>query len=266
MKDISLLELLKSGAHFGHRTSRWNPKMKPYIFTVRNDIHILDLEKTRQGLLKAASFAGDLASKGGTILFVGTKRQARDIVQKEAEAAGMPYVTVRWLGGTFTNFKTIQRTIRKLEKLQELKASGELETRYTKKERLLIEREIEKLEKLFRGIKSVKRLPEAIFVTDINYDEIAVKEARKQGVKIIGVVDSNGNPEGIDYVVPCNDDATQAIALVATVVSEAVIEGKNRFTEAADAAAAAVAVPAAELAKSAPAPAPAEPEAGAATS
>ncbi len=248
MKDVTLLELLKSGAHFGHKTSRWNPKMKPYIFTVRNDIHILDLEKTRQGLLKAASFASDVVSKGGIILFVGTKRQARDIIQKAAEAAAMPYVTVRWLGGTFTNFKTIQRTIRKLEKLYELKASGDLETRYTKKERLLIEREIQKLEKLFRGIKNMKRLPEAIFVADINYDEIAVKEAKKQNVKIIGVVDSNSNPEGIDYVIPANDDATQAIELVASVMADAIVEGKNRFTSATEAAAVAAAPAPAPLA------------------
>lgn len=248
MKDISLLELLKSGAHFGHKTSRWNPKMKPYIFTVRNDIHILDLEKTRQGLLKAASFASDVAGKGGIILFVGTKRQARDIVRVQAEAAGMPYVTVRWLGGTFTNFKTIQRTIRKLEKLQELKASGELETKYTKKERLLIEREIEKLKKLFEGIKGMKRLPDAIFVTDVNYDEIAVKEAKKQGVKIIGVVDSNSSPEGVDCVIPCNDDATQAIALVSTIIAEAVNEGRNRYTAGVESAATAAAAAAAKAA------------------
>jgi small subunit ribosomal protein S2 len=252
MKDVTLLELLKSGAHFGHKTSRWNPKMKPFIFTVRNDIHILDLEKTRQGLLKAASFASDLASKGGMILFVGTKRQARDIVRQSAEAAEVPYVTVRWLGGTFTNFKTIQRTIRKLEKLQELKASGELETRYTKKERLLIQREILKLTKLFEGIKNLKRLPDAIFVTDVNYDEIAVKEARKSGVKIIGVVDSNSSPEGVDYVIPCNDDATQAIALVCQVMSEAVTDGKNRFVPTAPATATATAPASAPAAAPAP--------------
>lgn len=235
MKDITLLELLKSGAHFGHTTSRWNPKMKPYIFAVRNNIHILDLEKTKQELLKAASFISNTASQGGTILFVGTKRQSKDIVKRVAESCGMPYVNVRWLGGTFTNFKTIQKTIRKLEKLNELKANGELQTRYTKKERLLIEREIEKLEKLFEGIKGLKKLPEAIFVTDINHDNIAVAEARKTKVKVVGLVDSNSDPSKVDLAIPCNDDATKAVELVAQVIGEAVTEGRNRFNPAAGA-------------------------------
>lgn len=227
MKDVSLVELLKSGAHFGHKTSRWNPKMKPYIFTVRNDIHILDLEKTKKSLLKAASFAHDIAASGGNILFVGTKRQSRDIIKAHAEKCGMPYVNVRWLGGTFTNWKTIQKTIRKLEKLQELKANGDLETRYTKKERLLIEREIEKLTKLFEGIKDLKKLPAAIFIADVNYDDIALTEAKKSKVPIIAVVDSNSDPEGIDYVIPCNDDATQAIELVVDCISEAIASGRT---------------------------------------
>jgi small subunit ribosomal protein S2 len=228
MKDVSLVELLKSGAHFGHKTSRWNPKMKPYIFTVRNDIHILDLEKTKKALEKAANFAKDIAGAGGTILFVGTKRQARDIVKQQAEKCGMPYVNVRWLGGTFTNWKTIQKTIRKLEKLQELKTNGDLETRYTKKERLLIEREIEKLTKLFEGIKDLKKLPSAIFIADVNYDDIALTEAKKSKIPIIGIVDSNSDPEGIDYVIPCNDDATQAIELVVDCVSEAISTGRTQ--------------------------------------
>lgn len=228
MKDITLLELLKSGAHFGHKSSRWNPKMKPYIFAVRNDIHILDLEKTKKSLIKAANFAGQVASTGGSILFVGTKRQSRSIVEAAAKTAGMPYITVRWLGGTFTNFKTIQKTIRKMEKLQELKDSGELETRYTKKERLLIEREVEKMSKLFAGMKDLKRLPEAIFIADINYDDIALKESLKSKVPIIGVVDSNSNPEGVSYPIPCNDDATKAIELVANVMAEAILEGRSK--------------------------------------
>lgn len=232
MKEVSLLELLKSGAHFGHATSRWNPKMKPYIFTVRNNIHILDLEKTRQHLLKAASFVSDVAATGGTVLFIGTKRQSKEITRQAAIACGMPYVNVRWLGGTFTNFKTIQRTIRKLEKLHELKENGELETRYTKKERLLVEREIEKLEKLFEGVKTMKKLPEAIFVTDINYDDIAVSEARKTKVKIIGLVDSNSDPSKVDYAIPCNDDATKAVELVATVMAEAIADGRGRYNPA----------------------------------
>ena len=239
MQDLSLLDLLQSGAHFGHKSSRWNPKMKPYIFTTRNDVHILDLEKTKKGLLKAATAAADIVSKGGTILFIGTKRQSRDIVKKRALECGMPFINVRWLGGTFTNFKTIQKTVRKLEKLHELKASGDLETRYTKKERLLIEREVEKLEKLFEGIKGMRRLPEAVFIADVNYDDIALTEAKKSGVKIIAIVDSNSNPDNIDYVIPCNDDATQAIELVVSFVAKAIEEAKTAQTLAQPAAEAA---------------------------
>jgi len=227
MKDISLLDLLKSGAHFGHTTSRWNPKMKPYIFTTRNNIHILDLEKTKKNAITAAQFAKDLASKGGTLLFVGTKRQSKELVKNAAIACNMPYVNVRWLGGTFTNFKTIQKTIRKLEKLESMKQSGELESRYTKKERLMIEREIEKLKKLFEGIQNMKKLPEAIFVADVKNDSIAVKEAQNSKVKIIGLVDTNCSPEKIDYTIPCNDDATKAVEIMCNLISEAVLEGKQ---------------------------------------
>lgn len=230
MKDITLLELLKSGAHFGHNTSRWNPKMKPYIFTARSGIHILDLEKTKQALLKAAEFVQELAKAGGKVLFVGTKKQSKEIVKQAALACGMPYVNVRWLGGTFTNFKTIQRTIRKLEKLENLKATGELESHYTKKERLLVEREIEKLKKLFEGIQSLKKLPEAIFITDVKHESIAVKEAKKSGVKIIGVVDTNSDPSDIDYVIPANDDSTKTTELICNLMSQAISEGKNAQT------------------------------------
>ncbi|MDE2311810.1 MAG: 30S ribosomal protein S2 [Patescibacteria group bacterium] len=230
MKDVTLLELLKSGAHFGHTTARWNPKMKPYIFTVRNDIHILDLGKTKQALLKAAEFAKQVASQGGTVLFVGTKRQSREIVKQAAVSCGMPYVTIRWLGGTFTNFRTIQRTIRKLERLENLKASGELESHYTKKERLLVEREIEKLKKLFEGIAGMRKLPEVIFVTDVKHDAIAVREAQKSRVKTIGLVDTNVNPEGLSYAIPCNDDATKAIELMCSVMAEAITEGRQTQT------------------------------------
>lgn len=227
MREISLLELLKSGAHFGHTTSRWNPKMKQFIFTVRNNIHILDLEKTKKALLKAAKFASDVSSKGGTILFVGTKRQSKDVVKKWATACNSPYVNVRWLGGSFTNFKTIQRTIRKMEKLESMKLSGELENNYTKKERLMIEREIEKLKKLFEGIAGMKKLPDAIFVTDVKHDAIAVTEAQKSKVKIIGLVDTNCSPEKIDHAIPCNDDATKAIEIMCSVMAEAINEGRS---------------------------------------
>ncbi len=227
MKEVSLLDLLKSGAHFGHTTSRWNPKMKPYIFTVRNNIHILDLEKTQKSLARAAKFAGELSSRGGTILFVATKRQSKNIVKDAAISCGMPYVNVRWLGGTFTNTKTIQRTIRKMEKLESMKQTGELASHYTKKERLMVEREIEKLKKLFEGIQNMKKLPDAIFVTDVKHDAIAVKEAQKSKVKIIGLVDTNCDPSGIDYMIPCNDDATKAIELICASVAQAINEGKQ---------------------------------------
>ena len=226
MKDITLLELLKSGAHFGHATARWNPKMKPYIYTVRSGIHILDLEKTKKSLEKAMKFAENAAKNGGTILFVGTKRQSKDIVKAAALACGMPYVNVRWLGGTFTNFRTIQRTIRKLERLEGLKASGELETKYTKKERLMIDREIEKLKKLFEGVQNMKKLPDAIFVTDVKHDDIAIKEARKSRIPVVGLVDTNCSPEGIDYPIPSNDDATKAISLMCTAIAGAISEGR----------------------------------------
>ncbi len=225
--EISLLDLLKSGAHFGHKTSRWNPKMKPYIFTVRNNIHIIDLEKTRTGLAKAADFAADLAKQGNNILFVGTKRQARDIVKQQAENCGMPYVNLRWLGGTFTNFRTIQKTVRKLEKLQQRKDSPDFELKYTKKERLLIEREIEKLTKLFEGIKNMKKTPAAVFIADIHHDDIALTEARKMKVPVIAIVDTNTDPGLVKYPIPANDDATAAVELITKTIAEAIKANKS---------------------------------------
>ncbi len=224
--EISLLDLLKSGAHFGHKTSRWNPKMKPFIFTVRNNIHIIDLEKTRTGLQKAADFAAEIAKTGGSILFVGTKRQSRDIVKEQAENCGMPFVNLRWLGGTFTNFRTIQKTVRKLEKLQQRKDSPDFELKYTKKERLLIEREIEKLTKLFEGIKNMKRIPQAVFISDIHHDDIALTEARKMKVPVIAIVDTNTDPSLVNYPIPANDDATAAVALITQAVAEAIKANK----------------------------------------
>lgn len=208
--------------------------MKPYIYTVRSGIHILDLEKTKLALAKALDFAKDTAAKGGTILFVGTKKQTRGIIKQAAMECGMPYVNVRWLGGTFTNFRTIQKTIRKLEKLEGMKATGELESHYTKKERLMVEREIEKLKKLFEGIQNMKRLPEAIFVTDVKHEDIAVTEARKSKVKVIGLVDTNCDPAQADYPIPCNDDATKAVELVCSAISETI--KTSRQTQAAMAA------------------------------
>ncbi|MBI3952421.1 MAG: 30S ribosomal protein S2 [Candidatus Doudnabacteria bacterium] len=230
MRDITLMEMLKAGVHFGHKTSLWNPKMASYIFTQRNNVHIFDLEKTKQKLAAALEFAKDLASKGGVILFVGTKRQAKEEVKKAAEASGMPYVVTRWLGGTFTNFKTIQRTVKKMEKLERLVAEGEI-SKYTKKEQLMIKREIEKMKTFFSGIKDMKRLPDAIFVLDVKFDKIPVKEANQTKVKVIGLVDTNSDPTGVDYIIPSNDDAIKVISLMSQVMSEAIAEGKAKFAE-----------------------------------
>ncbi len=238
MRDIELADLLKVGAHFGHQTSRWNPKMKKYIFGVRNNIHILDLEKTRSMLLDAMVFARETAAKGGSILFVGTKRQSKDVVKHAAQACGQPYVVTRWLGGTFTNFRTIQKTIKKMERYEGLKATGELDKNYTKKERLMIDRELIKMRTLFEGIKDMRKLPEAIVIFDVNYDEIALVEAQKSKVKIIGVVDTNCNPDKIDYVVPANDDAIKSIEYVADAIADAINEGKKQYIPTAPIAAA----------------------------
>ena len=201
--------------------------MNRFIFTTRNRVHVINLEITLEQLKKALDYAKDVVKKGGQVLFVGTKRQAKEAVKKAALASNMPYVTIRWLGGTFTNFKTIQKTIKKLERLQKLAVSPDFDTKYIKKERLLIEREIIKLANLFEGIKDLKKLPEAIFVIDINHDKIAVTEARKTGIKVIGLVDTNADPEGVDYVIPSNDDSIKAISLMSDALASAINEGKH---------------------------------------
>lgn len=226
MKNINLMEMLKAGVHFGHKTSLWNPKMKQYIYTSRNNIHILDLEKTKKKLDEALNFAKNLASMGGTILFVGTKRQAKEAVKLAAESCGMPYVVTRWLGGTFTNFRTIQRTIKKMERYEKMIADGEI-SKYTKKEQLMISREVEKMKTFFSGIKEMKKLPEAIFVLDSKYDHIPVEEARLSKVKIIGIVDTNSDPTKVDYVIPSNDDAIKVIQFMAQAMASAINEGKH---------------------------------------
>ena len=199
--------------------------MSQFIFTTRNRVHVINLEKTLEQLKIALDYVRQIAASGGAVMFVGTKRQAKDEIKKAAESCGMPYVTIRWLGGTFTNFKTIQKTIKKLERLQKLKASPDFEQKYIKKERLLIEREIAKLENLFEGIKNMKKLPDAVFVVDINHDKIAVVEARRVGVKVIGLVDTNSDPEKVDYVIPSNDDSIKAIVLMAQLIAGAVNDG-----------------------------------------
>jgi small subunit ribosomal protein S2 len=226
MKPITLMDMLKAGVHFGHKTSLWNPKMAGYIYTQRNNIHILDLEKTKAKLSVALGFAKDVAARGGVVLFVGTKRQAKGVVRKAAEACGMPYVVTRWLGGTFTNFRTIQKTIKKMERYEKMIADGEIK-KYTKKEQLMIAREVEKMKLFFSGIKDMKKLPEAIFVLDVKYDHIPVEEARQSKVKVIGLVDTNADPSDVDYVIPSNDDAIKVIDFMAMAMSEAVNDGKK---------------------------------------
>jgi len=248
MKDITLLDLLRSGVHFGHQTSRWHPKMESFIFTQRNGISIIDLEQTKARLLAAAEFSKQVAARGGKVLFVGTKRQAKPILLKYAEQTGMPFVVDRWLGGTFTNFATIQRLIDDFRRLKEERGSGML-TKYTKKEQSMFQREIERLEKLVGGISLLTKLPEAIFVVDLKQEKTAVREAQKRGIPIIAMVDTNVNPEGVTYPIPANDDATKSIDFVTEVLAEAITEGQADYqrgveeSATAAAAAAAAAIP-----------------------
>ena len=227
MRPITLMDMLKAGVHFGHKTSLWNPKMAGYIYAQRNNIHILDLEKTKNKLVQALDFAEEVAARGGNVLFVGTKRQAKEVVKKAAESCGMPYVVTRWLGGTFTNFRTIQKTIKKMERYEKMIEDGEIK-KYTKKEQLMIAREVEKMKLFFSGIKDMKKLPDAIFVLDVKYDEIPVEEARQSKVKVIGLVDTNANPTKVNYVIPSNDDAIKVIDFMANIMAEAINNGKSK--------------------------------------
>jgi small subunit ribosomal protein S2 len=222
--SFTMREMLEAGVHFGHQTRFWNPKMAPFIFGHRNKIHIINLEKTVPLFLEATKFARQLASKRGTILFVGTKRQAREVVAEEAARAGMPYVDQRWLGGMLTNFKTVKGSLKKLKDMQAQVETG-LES-MSKKEALLFQRELAKLEKDIGGIQDMNALPDALFVIDVGYHKIAIAEAQKLGIPVIGVVDTNHNPDGIDYVIPGNDDSAKAVALYARAMAEAVLEGK----------------------------------------
>ena len=222
--SINMREMLEAGVHFGHQTRFWNPKMAPFIFGHRNKIHIINLEKTLPLFTEAMKFTRQLAAKRGTILMVGTKRQAREVVAQEAKRCGMPYVDQRWLGGMLTNFKTVKGSLKKLKEMQAQKEAG-LES-MSKKEGLLFERELAKLEKDIGGIQDMSALPDALFVIDVGYHKIAIAEAQKLGIPVIGVVDSNHSPDGIDYVIPGNDDSAKAVALYARAVADAVLEGK----------------------------------------
>jgi small subunit ribosomal protein S2 len=222
---ISMKALLESGVHFGHRTNKWNPHMRPYIFTERNGIHIIDLQQTVKSFNTAYGVLRDCVAEGGTVLFVGTKRQAQETVRDEATRCGMPYVTERWLGGMLTNWVTIYQRITEMERLEKMRDSGEIE-RLTKKEGLLIERAIKRLDIRLSGVRNLKRLPEMLFVVDVNREETAVHEANLTGIPIVALVDTNCDPAGIDYVIPSNDDAIRAIKLLVAKVADAVIEGK----------------------------------------
>ena len=234
--SVSMREMLEAGVHFGHQTRFWNPKMAPYIYGHRNKIHIINLEKTQPLFNDALKFIRQLSSKRGSILMVGTKRQAREVVALEAARAGMPYVDQRWLGGMLTNFKTVKGSLKRLKDMQaQIEAGTELRI---KKEALMFQRALIKLEKDIGGIQNMSALPDALFVIDVGYHKIAIAEANKLGIPVVGVVDSNHSPLGIDYVIPGNDDSAKAVALYAKAVADAVIEGKaNAGNEVAQAAA-----------------------------
>jgi small subunit ribosomal protein S2 len=219
-------QLLEAGVHFGHRARRWNPKMRSYIFTERNGIHIIDLQQTISRLDEAYEFARNVAAEGGTVLFVGTKKQAQEAVAQEAQRCGMPYINERWLGGTMTNFRTIRQRIDYLLNLEAAKERGDLD-RLSKKEALQKERELAKLERRLGGLKTMRRLPEAIFIADVRREAIAVDEANSLGIPIIAMVDTNCDPDPINYVIPANDDAIRAIRLITSKIADAIIEGQQ---------------------------------------
>ena len=225
--SVTMRQMLEAGVHFGHQTRYWNPKMAPFIFGARNKIHIINLEKSLPMYQEALKFVRQLTANKGQILFVGTKRQAREIVKEEAQRAGAPYVDYRWLGGMLTNFKTVKGSIKRLKEMDAMVADGSME-RLTKKEQLMNAREREKLERSLGGIKDMGGIPDALFVIDVGFHKIAVTEARTLGIPIVGVVDSNNSLDGIDYVIPGNDDSTRAIRLYSRGVADAILEGRSQ--------------------------------------
>jgi small subunit ribosomal protein S2 len=230
MADVTMRRMLEAGVHFGHQTRFWNPKMAQFIFGERNKIHIINLEKTLPMYEAASSFVRKLVADGGTLLFVGSKRAAREAIATEAARCGMPFVTQRWLGGMLTNFKTIRQSIKRLKKLEEITEPGAI-TEFTKKELLKLGREKEKLERTLGGIKNMDNLPSAVFIIDVGHEEIAVSEARKLDIPVVAIVDTNCTPDGVDYPVPGNDDAMRAIQLYAEGIADAVLEGKASIPE-----------------------------------
>jgi len=230
MASMSMRQMLEAGVHFGHQTRFWNPKMAPFIFGERNRIHIINLEKTLPLYLEAADFIKNTVADGGKVLFVGTKRSAREAIAREAARCGMPYVSHRWLGGMLTNFKTIRQSIRRLTEIDEMAASGLLESR-SKREAQMVRREREKLERSLGGIKEMEGLPDVMFVVDVGHENIAIHEAQKLGIPVVAIVDTNCAPDGISYVIPGNDDAMRAIELYAAGIADAVIEGRSTLPE-----------------------------------
>ena len=226
MAVVSMKQLLEAGVHFGHQTRRWNPKMAPYIFTERNGIYIIDLQKTVRKLEEAYMFVRDLSAQGGTVLFVGTKKQAQDSIREEAERAGAYYVNARWLGGMLTNFRTIRGRVARLSQLNTMKEDGTFDL-LPKKEVIKLEHEIEKLEKFLGGIKDMKSLPAALFIVDPRKEKIAVSEAKKLGIPVVAIVDTNCDPDDADYIIPGNDDAIRAVKLIAGAMANAIIEGRQ---------------------------------------
>jgi small subunit ribosomal protein S2 len=226
MAAVSMRQMLEAGVHFGHQTRYWNPKMASYLFGARNKIHIIDLEQTLPLFNDAMNYLGQMTANKGTILFVGTKKAARKVVAEEAKRCGMPYVNHRWLGGMLTNFKTIKKSINRLKELEAMKADGTLYQRFSKKEALGMERELEKLERSLGGIKDMRGTPDAIFVLDVGYEKNAIMEAKKLGIPVVGIVDSNNSPEKIDYVIPGNDDSIRAVTLYCQSASASVLEAK----------------------------------------
>ena len=226
--SVTMRQMLEAGVHFGHQTRYWNPRMAPFIFGHRNKIHIIHLEKTLEMYQEAVKFVSQLAANKGTVLFVGTKRQAREILREEAVRAGAPFVDHRWLGGMLTNFKTVKQSIKRLRDIEQMAEDGTLET-LSKKEGLTLQREMAKLDRSLGGIKDMNGLPDALFVIDVGYQRIAIEEANKLGIPVVGVVDTNHSPEGVDYVIPGNDDSSRAIRLYARGIADAVLEGRTRI-------------------------------------
>ncbi|MFH1766549.1 MAG: 30S ribosomal protein S2 [Patescibacteria group bacterium] len=231
-KIPELLDMLKAGVHFGHRTSHWHPKMQPYIYGIRGGVHVIDVEKTQVALERVLNYVEELSARGGEILFVGTKSYMQNIAEKYAKEANMPYVNTRWLGGTFTNFPQIEKLIKNYLDLMDKREKGELK-KYTKLEQLQFDRKIEELEEKIGGISTLKKLPEAIFVLDVRHDKTAIMEAKKSGIKVIGICDTNINPTLIDLVIPSNNDSVQALNMMSRLISEAVKVGKARAKTAA---------------------------------